>query len=105
MTRKRIAFCITNIGRAGNFERKFEKQRREINRRSGLEILQEPVCKKGSAGDSPAPVGDPPSGTVERTIAKKASPSIWIVVVVPSGESPDGTRTTIQIEGDALSQR
>ena len=45
----------------------------------------------GSAGDSPAPVGDPPTGTVERTLAKRASPSIWIVAVVPSGESADGS--------------
>ena len=42
----------------------------------------------GSAGDSPAPVGDPPTGTVECILAKLASPSIWIVALIPSGESP-----------------
>ena len=45
----------------------------------------------GSAGDSPASVGDPPTGTAEHTVGKRAPPLIWIVVLVPSGESPDGT--------------
>ena len=54
----------------------------------------------GSAGNSPAPVGDPPSGTVERTIAKRVSPSIWIVVLVPSGESPDGTGESPVLPGN-----
>jgi len=57
----------------------------------------------GSAGDSPAPVGDPPTGTVERTLAKRASSSIWVVVLVPSGESPDGTGESPVLPGNEFS--
>ena len=45
----------------------------------------------GSAGDSPAPVGDPPTGTAERDIAKRPCPFAQTAALVPSGESPDGT--------------
>ena len=51
----------------------------------------ERVFKMGSAGDSPAPVGDPPTGTAERNDAKRPCPLARTVAPVPSGESPDGT--------------
>src|SRR5437867_4007621 len=38
------------------------------------ENLQEPVLKKGSAGDSPVPVGDPPTGIAASNIEKEPSP-------------------------------
>jgi hypothetical protein len=36
--------------------------------------LLEPVLKLGGAGDSPAPVGDPPTGTAESSVAKRPCP-------------------------------
>ena len=45
----------------------------------------------GSAGDSPAPVGDTPTGTVERIVSRRPSLLPGTVAPVPSGESPDGT--------------
>ena len=45
----------------------------------------------GSAGDSPAPVGDPPTGTPDRHLVKRPCPLARTAVPVPSGESPDGT--------------
>src|SRR5258706_563594 len=45
----------------------------------------------GRAGDSPAPVGDPPTGTAEVTIARRPSSLARGVAAVPSGESTDGT--------------
>ena len=54
----------------------------------------------GNGGDSPAPVGDPPTGIVERTLAKRASSLIWIVVLVPSCESPDGTGESPVLPGN-----
>ena len=50
-----------------------------------------PVLKLGGAGDPPAPVGDPPTGTGASNVAKSAYPLARIVALVPSGESPDGT--------------
>ena len=47
--------------------------------------------RMGSAGDTPAPVGDPPTGTPERNVAKRPRPLAQTVSRVPSGESPDGT--------------
>src|SRR5207244_7697964 len=47
--------------------------------------------KLGSAGDSPAPVGDPPTGTAESNLGKSASLLARTVAPIPSGESPDGT--------------
>jgi len=47
--------------------------------------------KMGSTGDTPVPVGDPPTGT------SKAAPRIRLSSLagdarpIPSGESPDGT--------------
>src|SRR5205814_10492516 len=41
--------------------------------------------------DPPAPVGDPPTGTAARNVAKRRSPLARTVAPVPSGESPDGT--------------
>jgi len=45
----------------------------------------------GSAGDPPAPVGDPPTGTALAREAKGASRSRAKVSLTPSGGSPDGT--------------
>src|SRR2546425_626013 len=45
--------------------------------------------KIGSAGGSPAPVGDPPTGTAESNL--RPSPLARTVAPIPSGESPDGT--------------
>src|SRR5438094_7581367 len=41
-----------------------------------------------SPGDSPAPVGDPPTGTAASNLAKRRSPLARTVAPVPSGESP-----------------
>ena len=51
----------------------------------------EPVLKMGGAGDPPAPVGDPPTGTGASNVAKRPCPLARIVAPVSSGESPDGT--------------
>src|SRR6266498_2603404 len=51
----------------------------------------ERVLKMGSAGDSPAPVGDPPTGTAEARLLKRADFVARTVTPVPSGGSPDGT--------------
>jgi hypothetical protein len=45
----------------------------------------------GGAGDSPAPVGDPPTGTRESKVTKEPFPLARSVVPVPPGESPDDT--------------
>jgi|SRR6185369_12518139 len=45
----------------------------------------------GGAGDPPAPVGDPPTGTGARNVAKRPCRLARIVAPVPSGESPYGT--------------
>jgi hypothetical protein len=45
----------------------------------------------GGAGDSPAPVGDPPTGRSEVVAGKRASKLAADALAVPSGESPDGT--------------
>src|SRR5437667_11543597 len=45
----------------------------------------------GGAGDSPAPVGDPPTGTALSHVAKSPFSLPRIVVSVPSGGSPNGT--------------
>ena len=45
----------------------------------------------GSAGDSPAPVGDPPTGTSLDAPSKRLSSFAGDALPVPSGESPDGT--------------
>ena len=54
-------------------------------------ISSERVLEMGSAGDSPAPVRDPPTGSAERNDAKRPCPLARTVSPVPSGESPDGT--------------
>ena len=43
------------------------------------------------AGDPPAPVGDPPTGTSASNVAKKPWSLARTVAPIPSGESPDGT--------------
>ena len=50
---------------------------------SGLEM--------GGTGDSPVPVGDPPTGMAESFVVKGPSSLARFVAVVPSGEPPDGT--------------
>src|SRR5437773_6928822 len=45
----------------------------------------------GGAGDPPAPVGDPPTGTAASIVAKRPCSSPRTIAPVPSGESPDGT--------------
>src|SRR5439155_22610315 len=45
----------------------------------------------GGAGDSPAPVGDPPTGTAMSHVPKRPFSRPRIVVSIPSGASPDGT--------------
>src|SRR6266511_3908907 len=45
----------------------------------------------GSAGASPAPVGDPPTGIAEATETNPPRELLGDVFPVPSGESPDGT--------------
>src|SRR2546425_882606 len=45
----------------------------------------------GGAGDPPAPVGDPPTGTAASNVAKRPCPLAQTFALVPSGESPDGT--------------
>jgi len=45
----------------------------------------------GGAGDPPAPVGDPPTGTAASNVAKTPCPLARTVALVSSGESPDGT--------------
>src|SRR5436309_1756693 len=50
-----------------------------------------PVLKMGGAGDPPAPVGDPPTGTAASNVAKRRCPLAQTFTLVPSGQSPDGT--------------
>jgi len=57
--------------------------------------------KMGSAGDSPAPVGNLPTGMAERNFAKGPSSFIRIVPSIPSGESPDGTGESPVLPGPA----
>src|SRR5947207_5396740 len=47
--------------------------------------------KMGGAGDPPAPVGDPPTGTAASYVARRPCPLARTVAAVPSGESPTGT--------------
>src|SRR5207245_7073040 len=55
------------------------------------ETPDERVCKMGSAGVSPALVGDPPTGTAESILQKRPLSLARTVAPVPSGGSPDGT--------------
>jgi hypothetical protein len=45
----------------------------------------------GSAGDSPTPVGDPPTGTSETRSREAPPPLVRSILAIPPGESPDGT--------------
>src|SRR5712671_1522683 len=58
---------------------------------TSTEPRYEPVLKMGGAGDSPASVGDPPTGTSAGKVAKKPRPLARTVAPAPSGESPEGT--------------
>jgi len=51
-------------------------------------IASEVVLKMGGAGDSPAPVGDPPTGTALSHVAKRPFSVPRTVASVPSGGSP-----------------
>ncbi len=55
--------------------------------RDGGQFLER-ALKMGGAGDSPAPVGDPPSGTALSHVAKRPLSLARAVVSVPSGGSP-----------------
>src|SRR5437667_1730627 len=55
-----------------------------------LSLLVAPVLKMGGAGDPPAPVGDPPTGTPASNVANRRSASARTVAPGPSGDSPDG---------------
>ena len=66
---------------------KYEKWGSFVLQKNHLEC----VLKMGSAGDSPAPVGDPPTGMAECTDLKRSSALDRTAVSVPAGESPDGT--------------
>src|SRR5882724_8374537 len=59
--------------------------------RPDLSQALEPVLKMGGAGDPPAPVDDPPTGTAASNVAKRPNPLTRSFAPVPSGESPDGT--------------
>ena len=54
----------------------------------------ERVLNGGSAGDSPAPVGDSPTGTAPSHVAKRRFSLPRTLVSVPAGGSPDGTGGT-----------
>ena len=45
----------------------------------------------GSTGDSPVPVGDPPTGMGDALATNPASCLAKHALAVPSGESPDDT--------------
>src|SRR6266542_1933452 len=51
----------------------------------------EPVSKMGGAGEPPAPVGDPPTGTAAGNVAKRPCHLARAVAPFQSGESPDYT--------------
>src|SRR5260370_24310748 len=51
----------------------------------------ERVRKTGSTGDSPVPVGDPPTGRARQPLPRGASVLTPGAVPVPPGESPGGT--------------
>src|SRR5206468_295970 len=59
----------------------------EVMRLGGLEH----VLKMGSMGDSPVPVGDPPTGTSKAEPSRRLSLFAADALPIPSGESPDGT--------------
>src|SRR5438034_6038133 len=54
----------------------------------------------GSAGDSPAPVDDSPTGTAETYLVKRPASLARTVAPVPSGESPDGTGGSPVLPGE-----
>src|SRR6266571_7486749 len=45
----------------------------------------------GGAGDPPAPVGDPPTGTARSNLPTKPARLVRWIAAALSGESPDGT--------------
>src|SRR5437667_1772764 len=59
----------------------------------------------GGAGDSPAPVGDPPTGTALSHVAKRPFSLPRIVVSVASGGSPDGTGGSPVLPGNHFPNR
>src|SRR4029450_9157287 len=61
-----------------------------VRRRGAADVFSalEPVLKLGSAGDSPASIGDTPTGTAKSNLPKRRSPLARTVDPVPSGESP-----------------
>src|SRR2546426_2453473 len=59
----------------------------------------------GSAGDSPAPVGDPPTGTAEAYLVKRPASLARTATPVPSSGSPDGTGGSPVLPGEDFSNR
>ena len=45
----------------------------------------------GGTGDPPVPVGDPPTGTSMAAPSKRPISLVGDALLIPSGESPDGT--------------
>jgi len=67
--------------------------------RDGGQFLER-ALKMGGAGDSPTPVGDPPTGTALSHVAKRPLSLARAVVSVPSGGSPDGTGASPVLPGN-----
>src|SRR6266540_5282691 len=59
-----------------------------IAQASFFDELLERALKMGRAGDSPAPVGDPPTGMAEACLVKRPVSLARTVTPVPSGGSP-----------------
>src|SRR5580700_5314593 len=59
----------------------------------------------GGAGDSPAPVGDPPTGTERRSVSTGLSSLARNTSPIPSGGSPDGTGGSPVLPGKKFSDR
>jgi hypothetical protein len=66
---------------------------RTVARRSPNESADESayLFSLGGAGDSPAPLGDPPSGTDSASLSNLQEVLHSTPLAVPSGGSPDGT--------------
>src|SRR5216117_859159 len=70
------------------------------NDNQSLKFANARVLKMGGAGDSPAPVGDPPTGTALSHVARRPFSLPRSVVSVPSGGSPDGTGRSPVLPGN-----
>ncbi len=77
-------------GWPGNFAVTLKEDVEQVtpNERGRATLLRSPDWEMGRAGDSPAPVGDSPTGPAESTLATKPSLSDSGTAAVPSGGSP-----------------